>query len=232
MLTDNIKKHIKNHALTDSSKEQCGVILKTKSGLEVIRCQNIAVDSDVHFIISRTEIDKIIKKGWIVAVYHTHCKNKDNEVADNLSEEDLLVAEYFNVTYIMYSLMTDEFYTYKPTGAEIPYVGRPFISRLLDDIQLISDYYKRELNINLNTIKHRNNFELWLQENAFAPASSLQINNIIVINWEGNKLHKKLAIYQKNHHILIHPDFNKSKLTLYNYGMQKWTDKIMRHSKS
>lgn len=230
MLTDKVKSKIQKHALEDPENEVCGLIIKTLRGFQVIKCKNIAPDSDVHFIISNVEVEKTRKSEEIVGVYHSHCKTKDI-LEDGLSEEDKIVSEYFNIAYVLYSLITERFYEYSPTGIEVPLGGRPFISKLLDDVELVKDYYNRKLNIKTDKLKNRTNFELFLRDNEFYETGGLRIHDIVLLNWQGNKLKPKLGIFVGNNKILVHPDFDKSRITTYNYGMKKWTNKIFRHQK-
>src|SRR3990167_8540410 len=117
-ITEQIKQEIKEHALSKPTEEVCGLILR---GGEVIECKNRASDFDVHFIIAKGDIKKAKKLGWIEAVYHSHIPG--DYIEDKLSDEDLVIAEYFNIYSVMYSIKEDKFYEYQPTGKPINYIG-------------------------------------------------------------------------------------------------------------
>jgi len=224
-LTNTIKSSIKNHALKDPDKEACGIIL---SNGEVVKCKNRADDSDIHFIINSGDIKKAQKRGQIQAIYHSHIKIKDED--DGLSSEDKVISEYFNVVFVLYSLIRDEFYIYIPTGKPVGYIGRPYVRNVLDEIQLIEDYYKRELNIPITKIKNKN-IELLLKSNNFNEVSLPDKHDIIIVNWQKDKNQKRALIYLGKNKILTQPEFDLSKIIDYNYGIKKWTQKVFRHEK-
>lgn len=226
ILTDIIKKKIKDHCLLDISNESCGIILK--SG-EVIPCKNQASDSNVHFIITAKDIKKAQKIGDIDAVYHSHIKEKE-EGEDGLSHEDEVVSEYFNIKYILYSIPTDKFFSFEPSGKPVEYLNRPYVRNLIDENRLIQDYYQRELNIEINNIEIKNP-ENFLIKNEFTEVPNPQKHDILLIDKE-EKAHKRaLAIYLENNKIMLHPEFTPSVIMSYNYGLKCWTKKIFRHKK-
>lgn len=224
-LTDQIKKEIKEHCLSDVENECCGLIL---SNGKVIPCENRASDSDVHFIINSWDIKKAKEEGWVSATYHSHVKVKEDE-EDKLSNDDKIISEYFNIEFVLYSIKNDEFCTYQPTGKPIEYVGRPYIRHVLDETHLIRDYYKRELNIEIK-VKNRNK-EGFLKENGFGEENGGKKGDILLINWAGDKNDKRLGIYVGGDKILVQPEFEQSKIVDYNYGLKNWTAKMFRHNK-
>lgn len=224
-ITENIKKKIKEHALSDIKNECCGIILENGT---VIPCVNRASDSEVHFIIARADLKRAQKIGWISAVYHSHVPG--DYIDESLSDEDKVIAEYFNIFSVMYSIQNDKFYEYQPTGKPIEYIGRPYVRGILDEMQLIRDYYKKELNIDLIDLKDKN-AENFLRNNGFIETNSPNKHDIIIIKWSGDKNNKKMAIYYGDNKILAHPEFELSKIINYNYGLVNWTEKIFRHHK-
>lgn len=224
-ITEEIKRKIKEDALKDIAKECCGLILENG---RVIPCENRAEDNNVHFIIANGDIKKAQKQGWISAVYHSHVPGDYED--DYLSPEDIVIAEYFNVFSIMYSIKYDKFYEYQPTGKPIGYTGRPYIRGILDEFHLVRDYYKRELNIEIKDLKNRN-IESFLTNNGFIETNGVQKHNILIIKWSGNIEKRKMVLYVDENKIIAHPDFELSEKLDYNYGLKKWTEKIFKHSK-
>lgn len=224
-LTENIKEKIKNHAFKDTERECCGLILADGS---VIPCINRASDFDVHFIIAAGDIKKAQKKSNVVAVYHSHVPA--GIIEDRLSDEDLVISEYFNVKTVLYSLIQDKFYEYTPTGKPIGYIGRPYIRGVLDEFVLIKDYYEKILNIQISDLTNRNT-ELFLKNNGFAETNGPQKHDVLLIRFQNKIDNRHMTIYTENNKIIIHPEFELSKEVNYNYGLQKWTEKIYRHHK-
>lgn len=224
-ITEQIKQKIKEHALSKPTEEVCGLILR---GGEVIECKNRASDFEVHFIIAKGDIKKAKKLGWIEAVYHSHIPG--DYIEDKLSDEDIVIAEYFNIYSVMYSIKEDKFYEYQPTGKPINYIGRPYIRGVLDEFNLIKDYYRKELNIEINNFKDRN-AENFLKNNGFVEVGEIKKHDILIVRWAGDTNNKKIVLYIENDKIIVHPEFELSKITNYNYGLKKWTEKIFRHNK-
>lgn len=225
ILTQKVKQKIKAHALSEPDNECCGIIV---SPLVVIPCKNIAPDKEVHFIISNIEVEKARKKGELLAVYHSHITKKE---ADGFSSEDEIIAEYFNVRYILYSISEDKFYEYTPSGKPIDYLNRPYVYKVLDEVTLIKDYYKKELNIEITNLKNRANPELFLKENGFVETGEFKKYEIVLIHQQNDPLKPKLLLHLGNNKLIIHPEYERSKVIDYNYGLQKWTKKVYKHSK-
>ena len=227
VLTEKIKKKIKDHALSDPKNEVCGLIMANQS---VILYKNIAADREPHFIISHLEINKAQKKDKLIAVYHSHIQNKEDK-DDKLSNEDEVIAEYFNVRFVLYSVNDDKFFEYVPTGKRVDYLNRPYVFKILDEVTLIKDYYEWELNVKLENLKNRENLELFLKENGFVESGELQKGDVILIHLNNDPLKPKLLLYTENDKVIIHKEYELSKVTEYNYGLKKWTKKIYRHQK-
>ena len=224
-LTAKIKEKIKKHSLKDIKNESCGLILNNGS---VVECKNRASDSDVHFIIAAGDIKKAQKKSAVVAVYHSHVPGDFEN--DKLSDEDLVISEYFNVKTILYSIKEDKFYEYTPTNKPMGYIGRPYIRGVLDEFVLIKDYYQKELNIEIADLSNRN-VELFLKNNNFVEAGEIKKHDIVIIKFENDAQKEQMTICIGNEKLIIHPEFDLSRVADYNYGLQKWTTKIYRHNK-
>lgn len=221
-LTEEIKDEIKSYALSNQTQEICGLIIENG---KIIPCKNRASDADVHFIIAAADIKRASKKGELIAVYHSHITNGYNY--DYLSKEDIVVSEYLKITSILYSIAENKFYVYEPTGKPVEYEGRPYAKGTIDEFVLIKDYYRKELNIEIRNLKDRN-IETFLQKNGFVAVGEIKKHDILIIK-RPNKLNKEPVIYMGGDKVLIHKEFESSKITEYNYGMKNWTEKIYRY---
>lgn len=224
-ITEKIKEKIKEYCLLNTDIESCGLILENGT---VIPCINRAIDKNVHFIIAAGDIKKAQKQGWISAVYHSHVSlGYEN---DELSNEDMVIAEYFNILSVMYSVKSDKFYEYRPSGKPIEYIGRPYIRGVLDEFHLIRDYYKKELNIEIIDIKNRN-IESFLTNNGFSETTGIKKHDILILKCTDDVNNGKIVLYLGEDKIIAHPEFEESKIICYNNGLKKLTKKIYRHNK-
>lgn len=143
-LSEFFKKEIKEFALARIPNESGGLIVNTSEQYLLINCENMSPTPEGHYLIDQVDITKAKQKGEIVAFWHS----QPNDSAEP-SEGDKLVAERYNIDAIIYSPKDDQFSFYQPIGYEAPYIGRTFYFGLQDCFQLVIDYYKRELNIEI-----------------------------------------------------------------------------------
>lgn len=146
MLTSAIKKFICIHAHEDMPHECCGVLIKnpiTKK-ISIFRCKNISETPEKCFIMRNQDIH-IHGLDNIIAFYHSHPNGIDFSLAD------IAFSEKLKKICILYSVQENLFKEYKPCGAKLPYVGRPYFLGTLDCFTLFQDYYRRELNIYLDS---------------------------------------------------------------------------------
>lgn len=133
------KEIIKKLALQKPNEEICGLILKDGS---VFQCKNISNNKGVHYLIDPREIQSV--QDNIYCTYHSHPYTTSIP-----SKEDELIAKKIGLSGLIFSLKDYSFCFYSPDNSPIPLLGRPFILGTLDCIELVRDYYKLNLNIEI-----------------------------------------------------------------------------------
>lgn len=142
-LTDEIKNVIAVHAKTVEPDDCIGVILRGKDGVETKTITNISAQARYHCFIEYDEIVKTCGDKEILAVYHSHRDGKD------FSLEDKAVSEQIKTKLILYNSYNKSFKIYTPNGFIAPYIDRPWRQGIFTCVDLIIDYYKKELGIHI-----------------------------------------------------------------------------------
>lgn len=241
-LNNRFKNYIKKAALKSPQIEVCGLIYKQKT-YRIKLCENISKTPTNHFIISNQERYNIERKGTIVAFFHSHDDSTEP------SEIDRLVSERLKINCIIYGVKSNEFTEYTPIGYEVPYLNRPFLLGLLDCLQLVRDYYQRELNVYIPDCKHavRAIYEDWetLPENneqnttfrdhfltnGFQEVNptTLKKHDVILTKLPNIKCPVHVAVYLESNKILHHLPNRESVIEQYSPAMKKFTCHVMRH---
>ena len=135
----------RKHTEEEFPREACGLIIITSKGKErYFRANNLADSAGEHFILDPVSYADAEDTGEITGICHSHpyedCKP---------SEADKVSCETTNKPWHILSWPLDQLYSWEPDGYEAPLIGRPFSHGVLDCYTLVKDYYKRELNIEL-----------------------------------------------------------------------------------
>lgn len=195
----NIKKQVRDLCLKNPNEEICGLIIFTEKGLEIEKCKNDSSQKFGSFQLNVKDYLKCSLKGEIIGVFHGHPQG-----STNLSELDKINLNGHNLKFLIYSIKEDSFMEHEPSDYQSPYIGREFIWGKQDCFSLISDYYKKELNINLkNYLIDRNSkifekvggFEFKNHENEYNKHGFTKICNEIT---ENTKLIKNDLLIIKN----------------------------------
>ena len=139
-LTDSVKKFIIDHARECKPLECAGLILQ-KGEPEARRLENFSANAKYHCFIKRDEVDRVAEGNEILAIYHSHFESED------FSLEDKAVSERCRIKLVLYCLANNSFKIYEPNGFIAPYIGRPWRQGVFTCIELLEDYYRKELNI-------------------------------------------------------------------------------------
>lgn len=146
LLNENLKQEIRQHALSKKEEEVCGFIcFNFLSHIkEIYRCNNSILNKTNSFSISPLDYVRASRSGEILAVYHSHI---NNNIEFSLS--DRINANNHEIPFILYNINQDIFNEYIPNNYDNPYVGREFEYGKSDCFNLVKEYYKKELNINI-----------------------------------------------------------------------------------
>ncbi len=148
-----------SHALAAYPKESCGLVIIHDGVEEYYACRNIALTKSEHFVLSPEDYADAEDRGEITAVVHSH-----PDASPKPSEADRVSCERSGLPWFIYAIHRDVVtgdlsmggeYAWEPNGYEAPLVGREFAYGTLDCLELIRDYYQRELGITLPEYEHR-----------------------------------------------------------------------------
>ena len=95
---------IRKYALSLSTQESCGLIVRKNSGVEFVKCDNLSESPEHNFEIN----PKIFIENKVLYVYHSHV----NCSADP-SRLDVLYSNELCVPFLIYSIRDDEFKIYE-----------------------------------------------------------------------------------------------------------------------
>ncbi len=219
MLDQKLKLTIKNYCETFPNEESGGVI---KAG-EFIPLDNFAEN--------KKEFYQTQYKGTPEFIVHSHLRDSA------ASEIDVMVCNKLGIPFVIYSLLNGDFNVIEPQHRELPYVGRPYICGLVDCLELVRDYYTRELNIfipeydgefrffhrqkrilldpKLNSVNNKI-FVEFFEKSGFnqIPLSQIRKNDLIVVNSDLILAPHGCGVYLGNNKILEHQYNQKSSINL------------------
>lgn len=143
ILAENIKKAIAEHAKELQPFECVGLILERSGSIETKRLKNISAQAKYHCFVGLDQINAAAEGSKILAVYHSHFESED------FSLEDKATSEKYNFKMVLYCVDKKIFKIYSPNGFIAPYVGRPWRQGIFTCIELLEDYCKNELKIEI-----------------------------------------------------------------------------------
>ena len=228
-----LKKKILEHAKAELPKECCGLIAVVKGRRSYFPCKNIASTPDEHFIIDPKDYADVEDNGEIIAVIHSH------PISDpKPSAADLVACEKSNLPWFIVNPNTEGWGECRPSGFRLPYVGREFCHGIVDCYSLLKDWYKGELDIDMNDYERR---DQWWEngENLYldnfikegmreVSFDELTYADIILMNLQ-SPVPNHAAIYLGNQQIIHHVQGRLSSRDVYGGYYQKVTAKILRH---
>jgi len=151
---ENLLKYFRAHTQEEYPKEACGFIIVNSRGREqYYKAKNIAESAEEHFIIDPISYADAEDLGEIIGICHSH---PDETCIP--SETDRVSCEATNKPWHILSWPLNKLYSWEPEGYEAPLIGRSFSHGVLDCYTLVKDYYKRELNIELQNYFHQNDW--------------------------------------------------------------------------
>ena len=207
-LSEGLKNEILVHAKDELPKECCGLIIIKKGRTRYKPCENVSDIPKETFILATSDYVKAEEEGEIVAVVHSHpFESPEPSVADKVA------CEKSNVEWFIVNPTTEKWGYYKPSGFKLPFVGREFYFGIIDCYSLVKDYFKQELNIDMNDYFREDRF--WekgesLYEDNFEkegfikiPINEIKKHDLLFMHLEAN-LPNHAAIYLGEQQILHH----------------------------
>ena len=136
ILNEHIKSSIKKHALKESPRECCGLLLKSTEGLGIQTCRNVSEKPDKHFSISAKDYLRASMRGSVEGVYHSHISNNDK-----FSPNDILHSRAHKVPFVLYCQGKDSFSTFDPERSKTFLYDRIFKIGESDCYTFVKEYY-------------------------------------------------------------------------------------------
>ena len=232
-LSEEIQSEALGHAKKDFPRESVGLVHIVQGRERYFPCKNIADERDLHFVLDPDDYIKAEDQGEITAVIHSHPITNHAP-----SPADLVACEKSGLPWHIVNPQT-EFWGYcEPSGYKLPYVGRPFCHGVIDCYSLISDFYKREFNIELTDYERKNHW--WEHgENMYLdnfknegfieiPIEEIEYGCVVLMCLEA-RVPNHGGIYIDGNMILHHVQDRLSSRDLYGGFYQKNTAKILKH---
>lgn len=161
MFTYDVNQAAKDHAIAEYPKESCGFVVDNV----YIPKKNIHPEPEKHFRIDARNYTNLIKAGKkLQAIVHSH----PNVTRLEPSYDDQALQIAYDISCGIIQCTMDEVEK-KPQASNVlwwgtgvptaPLVGRPFITGVWDCLQIVIDYYKTELNIDVGN--HPRDLKWW-----------------------------------------------------------------------
>lgn len=234
-LNKKILQQIKDHSLSESPNECCGLIIMSNNVYVVVRCENIAKDKTSNFEISPIDYLVASTQGKIIAYYHSHCLDSQ---PDTLTPLDLLISTENKLPIILYHVPSDSF----RVGGELEYseyIGRKFNFDTSDCLSLVEEFYKNEFNIKLDHVPRDEN---WFKadpnkiRNEYEKHGFFEVDkekprfgDLLVIEYN-HSFPSHFMIYLSDDEILHHRAGGYSTIEKYNNTLKDMTSMCLRHN--
>jgi proteasome lid subunit RPN8/RPN11 len=190
MLSNTLKSQIKEYSNCFVPNESCGLLVSShnskllanndKNNLTFFPCKNTSEEPTKHFLLDQRDYLKASKRGEIKALIHS-------QPHSDFSELDKLNAVGHSIYSIVYCWLNDEFFYLDPQNLEInKYIGREFEIGKSDCFTLLREYYKNELNIQINDYPHKDG---WYEENPRIIIENYQKEGFRVVELENIQKH-------------------------------------------
>lgn len=232
ILDKSIKNKIRLHALKESPRECCGLIILTGNGFVVHETNNSSLLPN-FFRVDPVDYLRASDKGKIVAAYHSH--TNDNE---SFSEFDKFNSINHGLTYILYSLKNNALTQFSPEYSTFnAYVGRKFEIGKTDCFSLVKDFYFYELGIELLEYHRDGNWRSYLSElfdkhyenDGFTEVNDYKKYDCILFRSRKNKPSSHISIYLGDDLILHQPFRSYSRIETLTDKHKKLISKVIRH---
>lgn len=226
---------VREHAAAQAPAECCGLAIISKGKLRYWPCKNISQFND-QFVIDPQDFIAAETAGEVVGVCHSHVF-----VAPNPSEADKVMCEQTQLPWLIVNHPVGTYQQIEPSGYQAPLVGRQYSHGVLDCYQIIVDYYRRELGVELPHFEREDGWwyrgeNLYVQnfeKAGFVKVAGDDISLLkphdVVLMQVGSQVPNHAAIYAGGNEILHHVYGRLSSRDVYGGYWQKSTTHILRH---
>ena len=155
-MTEENKKIFFNHAIHQTLRECCALLIIEGGKEKIIICKNISEYNHHQFVIDPVDYAAAEDRGQVVGVVHSH----PNGTASP-SEADRVACEQTKVPWHIFGLKLGDWVSITPSGYRAPLVGRQWSHGILDCYSLVRDYYAIHLGLEIPDYDRK--FEWWLK---------------------------------------------------------------------
>ena len=218
-------------------EEICGFIVATDFGEEIYPTKNVSSQPTRGFEISAEEFVRASKGGRIVATYHSHPSNSVSP-----SDIDKRTCYRSGLPMLIVSSISGQSEWVKPESDDFKLEGRIFAYGVFDCYELVRDYYRLKLGIDLPVIASEEGW--WNRgQNLFlenvtrcnlveVPGPTRREHDILLLQYLLRvKVPHHLAVYVGDSEILHQPMHQFSGRTLYGNSWRLRTRHTLRHQK-
>ena len=165
-LNPHIKKEIKEHALEESPRECCGIIVNNT----IMRCRNVAPKPTDHFSLSPLDYIKASREGNVNAIYHSHLDE------EKFSPSDIINSQTHEVNYVLYNIKNNSFSEFDPSKKKTFIHSTSFKTGISDCMTLVINYYKENFNIDLSDLNFLRTKEDWSERDPLLIQKIIELN--------------------------------------------------------
>ena len=217
-------------------REQCGAVVRDGGAISVVRCENASLEPTKRFKISAQEWGLLhVKHEEVLAVWHSHVN-----LSAAPSPADLADIEKHGLPWHIVSWpQAGHSYT-EPSGYQAPYEGRQFEHGSQDCYTLVSDWYRREMGIELPDVERE---EHWWEKGFDLYRDGFEKHGFVRIPFSANGLKRgdgflmqvvspvpnHAGVYLGNGHMLHHVQDRLSQIVVYGGFWLKNTTHFLRH---
>lgn len=222
------------HAEQEQPNECCGLAVIVKGRLKYFPCKNLS--SGDQFLIDPEDYANAEDKGEIVGICHSHVY-----IAPEPSQADKVMCERTGLPWLIVNYPTKAYKIVQPEGYEAPLVGRTFAYGVLDCYELVRDYYKQTLGIELSSYdteeswwkKGQNHYEENFEKEGFVKVGYSDFKDVkehdIFLMKVASPVINHAAIYVGDNKILHHCYKRLSSKDVFGGYWQKSTEYVVRH---
>lgn len=227
-----VKRKIIELAESSPNEEVCGLIYFENGHADAFPCKNIAVDPTHDFEISMDDHMECLKRGQIIAFYHSHPHGPAA-----FSEHDLDVAENaIALPSYIYSLPKKQWLEYLPKSYQTNVEGQPFVWGFKDCFETVRADFRQNHGIYIRDYDRDESFE-HAQSHVIAenfekegfvaqPLGCLMVNDVLVFETMAAPQH--VGVFKGNSRFLHHPLNALSRIEI----LGRWQSRIkyiLRH---
>lgn len=232
-IEDKIIDAVRAHAATSAPDECCGVVIVRDGKQRYIACRNISRNGRDTFILHPADYAAAEEQGEVVRIVHSH-----PFASPEPSQADKVACESTGIPWLIVNHPLGHYVDHMPNGYEPPLIGRQFIHGVLDCYTLVSDYYQKELGIDMPRVSR--NDAWWnkgqnLYMDNFANAGFVRVDGEPLQKHDGllmqirSPVPNHAAVYLGDDMILHHMYSRLSSRDVYGGYWQKSTVIHLRH---